>query len=177
MAFAIRNYFNSEFKGNPALVDWVVHVYEGNGSSANLAQEVGVHKCNEDDWNKFHKPSTKSKLAYDDLKKKNQMFCMNEADVKGQPVNKKLFGESEYVANRFIEIMFKPCVPVARKFRNETGCVMKNPSDKKELARRLKKTKTWLGEPELMIIYNEAKLNMEFFDERRIMKRAEVLNF
>ena len=54
---------------------------------------------------------------------------------------------------------------------------MKNPSDKKKLARRLEKTKTWLGEPELMIIYNEAKLNMEFFDERRIMKRAEVLNF
>ena len=112
MAFAIKDEITDVFKYDPSLVEWVVHIIEGDGTKSNVTQEVGVHKCNQSDWDKFFPPSNKSKRTFELYKNKEVMFCMDNVDKKGKMVNKNLFGNSATMANHHLEIVYKPCTPV-----------------------------------------------------------------
>ena len=91
-------------------------------------QRVGVHVCNDDDWAKFYNPSKLAKTRIDDLKRRSALYCLNENDKDGKPVNMDLYGPDENYPHRRIEIMYRPCDPIketeANKHLHETECLV-----------------------------------------------------
>ncbi len=65
---------------DPNMFKWLVHFYKGDGSDDQIEQAVGVHKCNNDDYKDFYKPSEKSRPVFDDIKEKNEFFCLDDID-------------------------------------------------------------------------------------------------
>jgi len=57
---------------------------------------------------------------------------------------------------------------------------MDDPKNPSQLAERLAETKEWLGEKDtldLVIIYNNMALNMEYYDKRKMEKKSEVISY
>ena len=48
LGFAVKDNLLDEYKYDDSLVEWVVHINDN---------VIGVHKCHENDWKKFHKPN------------------------------------------------------------------------------------------------------------------------
>jgi hypothetical protein len=55
----------------------------------------------------------------DELKLKDSLFCLNEKDIKGKPINYNLFGRDEVSKHRRLDIIFKPCMP--KQLTKENG--------------------------------------------------------
>ena len=84
-----------------------------------MTQEIGVHKCSEKDYEKFYPVSIGSKIKIDSFKKQNAFNCLDDLDIHGQRINKKLFGHTDNMANRNLVITFRPCIPVQLTPENE----------------------------------------------------------
>ena len=90
------------------------------------------------------------------LKNKNVMFCMDEVDLNGKIIDKKLYGDNVNEANRHIEIMYRP-------YRRDHA--------------NLTSTKHWLGAPELVLIYNQETPDLNYWDERAVKKTAKIMTY
>jgi hypothetical protein len=108
MAFGIKG--ADAFKDDPSLVEWLVRIAESDEQGTKNVRDVGVHLCAEQDWDRFYEPSKKAKARFESLKK-GGMYCMNSVDGKGEPVDRRLFGNDDTVPYRSVEIIFKPCTP------------------------------------------------------------------
>jgi hypothetical protein len=112
MAFAMRNYNTGEILHNHTMVNYEVHVYYGHGNNSDTVEhEVGVHVCNDTDYDRFYGPSATYTPRYDLLKDLNAWMCMDEFDKKGVKVNMTLFGPDENTEHRRFEVIYKPCKP------------------------------------------------------------------
>jgi len=59
------------------------------------------------------------------------MFCMNNLDINGKPLDKHLYGPDDAFDHRHIEIMFKPCVPTSTPKLLITEIPSENQGEKK----------------------------------------------
>ena len=71
-------------------VEWYGAIFENDGTKDSLTQKIGVHKCTEEDFAKFYRMSDKSKKMFDTYR--NELFCLDNLDINGAPINKKLYG-------------------------------------------------------------------------------------
>ena len=65
-AFYVQDYFTKEAKDDPRFVEWEVNTWTGNETPD---QTFGVHKCNEDDFEKFYQPGKTIAKKVEELKK------------------------------------------------------------------------------------------------------------
>jgi hypothetical protein len=50
-----------------------------------------MHKCTEKEINQFYKPSKNTMKAFNYIK--TELMCMNDIDIQGKLVDKKIFGD------------------------------------------------------------------------------------
>jgi hypothetical protein len=98
-------------------------------------------------------------------------------DWNGKPL--ELYGETDVVAHRRIDINYLPCEPKqiteANKHLQKTECLV-DLKDKKALKRRLKKTKKYLRQPHMVVITNTERIDVTKYDEKIIIKESIVLH-
>lgn len=74
-------------------------------------QKIGVHRCNETDYIKFHPPEKDQLTKINSLKASKTLLCLNEYDLEGNYYNRTLFGKDDIVVHRRLDILFTPCIP------------------------------------------------------------------
>ncbi len=50
-------------------------------------RRVGVHKCTDEDYERFHKLETYQKKIFEMRKKENFLYCLDRTDTFGNPIN------------------------------------------------------------------------------------------
>lgn len=85
---------------------------------------------------------------------------MDNLDTDGLEINFNLFGRDEISTHRRMDIIYKPCQPKQltpyNKHLKDTECIvdLKSP---KALKRKLEETIDFLGEPDIMLWYNQQR--------------------
>jgi len=90
---------------------------DADGHSYN--QSVGVHHCNEADYEKFYPSVRDQHLLISKLKEENAFYCLDDKDTDGKPLETLLFGKSDIVMHHRLDIIFTPCVPEQLTKANE----------------------------------------------------------
>ena len=84
-------------------------------------------------------------------------MCLNELDVEGKKVNKRLFGPDEGRHHRRFDINFLPCTPKQLNKENEkdydTQCLA-DLKDPVSTAKKLKEILAYVGSPVYTMVYN-----------------------
>ena len=70
-----------------------------------------MHTCTPEDLLKFYTPSKKSEFKVKTLTEKKALKCLDDVDMEGKKINKKIFGSTDSQPNRTLVIIMKPCIP------------------------------------------------------------------
>ena len=104
----VRDGNTGEVKDDEKHVEWYGAIFENDGTKETLMQKIGVHKCTNEDYAKFSPTADQSKKMFE--RYRNELYCLNNLDTKGRPINKKLFGSSDVMINRTFVLVFSPCI-------------------------------------------------------------------
>ena len=97
-------------------------ISEGNGTHQYLEQkEVGMHKCNSDDFANMKVPYKGSKNRIERLNETESLFCFDKNDSDGNPVEIDLFGMNDNVVHKRIEVIFMPCITYRERTIDKTS--------------------------------------------------------
>jgi hypothetical protein len=91
------------------LVDWHVLVVKKNTTEV-VENEVGVHKCTQQDFDEFYPVKESQKNIIETLKARKAFFCMDKLDKLGNEYTKNVYGGVE-AAHINYDIVFRPCIP------------------------------------------------------------------
>ena len=105
----VRDAWTGKVKHAKNHVEWFGAIFENDGTVEILAQKIGVHQCTEKDFAKFNKIAAQSKKLFETYH--NEFFCINDLDVNGKKINKKLYGNSDVQENRTFNLVYRPCIP------------------------------------------------------------------
>jgi len=179
VAFAVEDMKTGESLDDPYYVEWYGAIWESDGISDEITQKIGVHKCSAEDMKKFHPVGNRSKHKINTLLGKEALWCLNEVDTDGRPINKKLYGSSDAQPNRNLAIVFAPCVPQQLTSNNKkyekTEC-MANYTDSQSMKEREQKSKSYLTHPNLVMVFNKEFIDITKFGHDSIVKTSEVMN-
>jgi len=89
----------------------------GNETSKGKQTYIGVHKCNETDWNNFPRFQEPYKVKIKKLKELNVMMCINIEERK----KLKLWGKDENTEHQTLEFMMTACKPGS--INNDIKCL------------------------------------------------------
>jgi len=89
------------------------------------------------------------------------MYCLDESDVHGNPLNLTLYGNEVSQMFRGLSILFRPCIPrQINDFNKEHGkCLINDAKDLKQLENKLDESTAYVGSAKLIMLYN-----FEWFD-------------
>jgi len=139
-----------------------------------------MHICSEIEWaTKFQKPAVKDAKKIDALRLGLVMYCLDDVDNKGFPVDKGIYGADDGRLHKRIDLLYQPCDPVtftSKAVLKEGECFVKNREDKAEMAAKLKSTIGWIGVPDFTIVYNNMRMDLNKFEEASIGKESRVMN-
>jgi len=110
-AFYVEDYTTNEPKDDLSFIEFYGMIVERADNNTLLHQKIGVHRCNESDYEKFHPPEKDQLHKIEDLKASRTLLCLDEQGVTGNYYNRSLFGKDDIVVHRRLDIMFTPCVP------------------------------------------------------------------
>ena len=68
IAFLVTDFFSHDEKSNPDYFKWDVKVVKADGNSDKDKTEIGIHRCNDEDWEQFDTPNTRSISRYEAIK-------------------------------------------------------------------------------------------------------------
>ena len=85
----------------------------------------------------------------------NDLLCLNEEDVFGNPVDFSLFGSYKYGVYRGIDVIYRPCIPTERNSVTENKCTVDDASNHTEVQGQLDASKRYVGEARMTIIMNQ----------------------
>ena len=90
-------------------VEWYGAIFENDGTRDTLTQKIGVHKCTGEDFAKFYKMAEQSNKMFETYR--DELFCLDNLDINGVQINKKLYGSTWVQENRSFGLIFIPCIP------------------------------------------------------------------
>lgn len=81
-------------KINPELLEVTVDLESIDQDLSSHYARTRVHKCTEEEWNKFWPPRAPDAQRMESMRKRNKMYCPNNIDNDGKPffTNKIMFG-------------------------------------------------------------------------------------
>ena len=179
MAFAMRNYNTGEILHNHTMIEYEVHVYTGDGKGTDtIEHQVGVHVCNETDYANFYGPF---KPRFEMMRSQDAWMCMDQYDKAGKKVNTTLFGQDENTEHRRYEVIYKPCTPRPMNpydldYEYFTNCFTRNDTAE-GYQQKLNEIKEWIGQPELILAYNEEQVDFYYYGQKSINRVTAVLNY
>ena len=71
-----------------------------------------LHKCSDEDYEHFYKPSQNNVFKFEEMKTHNTSMCINRVDENGEKLDLRIWGKSEVEPHRRLDLSFKPCTPV-----------------------------------------------------------------
>ena len=105
----VRDGATGKVKHDKNHVEWYGAIFENDGTVEVMAQKIGVHQCTKEDFAKFNKIAAKSKKLLETYR--DEFYCINDLDINGKKINKKLYGMSDVQENRTFGLVFRPCIP------------------------------------------------------------------
>jgi hypothetical protein len=107
----VEDYDTNEAKDDPSLVKIFGMIYWRDIEDNYVNQSIGVHRCTDADYKMFHPVVKDQVIIFDRLKQNRTMWCLNDKDIEGKPLNTSLYGKTDIVPHRRLDIIFTPCVP------------------------------------------------------------------
>ena len=105
---------------------------------------------------------------------------MDATDIEGKEINTNLYGKSDTVPFRSIELLFLPCYTYKHnsinKNRMEIPCHAKRHDSRKTLRRKFKQSIAYLTMPDLTLIINSARVDIRKFGKESIVRESVVVN-
>ena len=98
-----------EVKHDEKHVKWHGEIWEHDGTKDTLAQKIRVQKCTEEDFAKFYQIADQSKKIFENYH--DELLCLENKDINGNKINKKLYGSTNLQENREFVLVFTPCIP------------------------------------------------------------------
>jgi hypothetical protein len=89
MAFGVKGVYNNRNVDDPNYVKWVVEIIEADGNMKENRIDLGYHRCEEEEYERFYPPNQSSLKRFEGLKKEMTMFCLD------RNVDLKVAGEDE----------------------------------------------------------------------------------
>ena len=83
IAFQVNDFLSLQQKDNEQFVRWEAFIIENNGVSDYQRTEIGVHRCQNEDFNKFYDVSSASESRVNYLKKEGSLWCLDTHDEAG----------------------------------------------------------------------------------------------
>ena len=110
--FAVEDFETKEILHDERYVRFLVSINEA--EDGNLLEdsfvEVGVHKCTNSEYQNLYEPHFLFKNKLEEYEANNSLMCMDDFDLNGNPLNRKLYGRNDDVSFRRIEILVMPCL-------------------------------------------------------------------
>lgn len=75
---------------DPDYVEWAAYFFDT--KTENPYNKVDVHKCTEEDFSEFYPISANHRHNLDNIKKRNNFYCLSKKDKFGNDVNMTLYG-------------------------------------------------------------------------------------
>jgi len=85
---------------------------ENDGNEDLDVQELELHICTKEDFTNFYPPSKGTVDKFEILKNEESMYCINQEDANGDPIDLNIWGKNEVEHHRRLDISFMPCKPV-----------------------------------------------------------------
>ena len=86
-------------------------IIEADGNVNEVITYLEYHKCNDEDWEKFHTSNKKTLARFEAMKNGGYMNCLTGFDTDGNKIHFNLFGENERTPHRRLEFDYRPCEP------------------------------------------------------------------
>ena len=93
------------------MVFWDVSIVKAGGNIDEEKVHIGVHKCNDTDWERFYDVTTESEKRFNRIKDNESAFCLDEYDGQGNKNDFRIWGETEAMPHHRLDINFRPCIP------------------------------------------------------------------
>lgn len=134
---------------------WSVNLEQRKNLELMVSQELGYHRCTQEDFDRFNEPAVQNADFLVDLKMRNSLFCLdNHSDL-------DIYGRDE-IDSVSLTINYNACT------KNGTTC--QSDQTKEELLE-------FLETPELVIYYNSQQFKADGFkEEDMILKSSRILN-
>ena len=168
----MSDYLTNDVKHAKNLLHWQVEAVQSDGDlgSDTIAYKLDFHICTEEDRKKFYTPSPTSRIKIDMMFSNGGMLCLSQLDWKGE--NLKLFGKSDLMAHRRIDLNLVACNPLQiteqNKHLNSTECLV-DLTNKTAIEEKRQKTIKYLAQPHVTMIYNTERINIMDFEEKTVV--------
>ena len=178
-AFSVQHTTTKKVLYDESLVRFMGLVSEGDGKEQYVNPiEVGVHKCNATDFINLKKPTQGSEYMIERMKNDSSLFCFDELDINGNAINSSLYGRDDNSEHRRIELIYMPCLT----YREIDKTLNISRPDQKISCRgsmdnytEVKAaTEEYLKDAEVVVVYNQAKFDNQYFDERMIKNSSQA---
>lgn len=146
-------------------------VSKDDGTQKANNQFIGVHKCTEKDYNSFYPVARSSLSSLTEMKKREVLYCLDDLDQEGKPMNDKMFGKNDISENAMISLIAVPCISdlmVSKGYKiKKSNCpTTKDPVTLKKI---LATNNKYMGEPDIIVFYNEQSVDLSNFDKKQTL--------
>jgi hypothetical protein len=163
-AFQVTDFYSGIAKDNLDLVVWDAKIVSSDGLPENEVEiPLGVHPCDDSDWDRFYPTSYSSDEAFQKMKTTEGAWCFDTQDADGNMINLSIYGQSESESHRRLDLSFRPCNPVVKDpLVDQSGvrCLIDDDSETSYL-QKLRAAKDYIGEPSLNILTNRESIKTE----------------
>ena len=105
IAFGVNDYKNGKPYDDPNYVKWVVHMNDYENQRYVNKNDVGFHKCTDEDYDSIYPPGPNDVDAINTIRTQNySLYCINSEDLI------TIYGRNNFHYRRF-EIMYMACTP------------------------------------------------------------------
>jgi hypothetical protein len=88
---------------------------ESDGLVNEIAYDLPIHKCNEEDFKQFYDPTRSATNKFELMRTNGSSWCFDTKDNDGNAIDLRIYGSGETVPHRRLDLSFMPCAPVLSK--------------------------------------------------------------
>ena len=114
----MTDFYSQDLADDENYFQWSAFMVESDGLVNEVKTAIPITTCTDADYDAFYPPTQNTRNKFDKIKSEKTALCLGQYDAEGNPIDFTIYGSTEAMPHRRLDISFMPCTPVVSRDPN-----------------------------------------------------------